>query len=242
VPAPLNNTFEGGSNGTTLTAGSGGNTGGASGDFFDTVTIGASCTETFATSSAFHGGLGLQITQPVTAAATFVEWNTQLGTVTSTVWGRVYLRLSAGSFSTALAFARTLNGATIAGQVIITSAAKVRCQDNLAATAVGAVTVAVNTWYRIEWMVTIGSGATQTVQAKLYLGDADGDLETITLGSATTQTQATKVQLGECTGPIPSSTLDLDAFNVNLTGFPGADIGGLKAVPAYLPLMAAGRI
>lgn len=60
------NTFGGGTNGTTLTQGSGGNTGGASGDFWNIVTLGGG-TVVFSTAAAMVGTLGCRMTRTGTA-------------------------------------------------------------------------------------------------------------------------------------------------------------------------------
>lgn len=229
MAVPLGNSFEGGSDGTTQTQGSGGNTGGGSGDYFDTVTIGASAVSRFAAAAQMHDTLGWEIVQPASAVATFNEWSAQLGTVSGQIWGRVYVRLASGTFSTTFTLIRPRNGATTCGGILLTSAAKVRVQDNLAAFTNSTTSLSVNTWYRIEWTFTLAAGAGNTVEARIYLGDSLSALETVTLAAATTQSQATNVQIGTITTPIASSTLQLDDISVNTVGYPGPSL-----LPSYI--------
>lgn len=85
----LKNTFEGGTNGAGLTAGSGGNTGGASGDFFNAVTATAG-TVTFSTSAAMVGSLGVAFTQDATTStAQLVRWS---GTNYTVAYMRAYVK------------------------------------------------------------------------------------------------------------------------------------------------------
>ena len=61
VTAQLTNTFEGGTSGTTITQSVNGNSGGASGNFFDTVSIGGGATDAADNTHAAHGTLSAKI-------------------------------------------------------------------------------------------------------------------------------------------------------------------------------------
>jgi hypothetical protein len=103
---PLRNTFEGGTDGTTITQA---NSGGASGDAWSTAPIiGTGVTLTYSSLQAAHGALSMRIVQPATPASTRVEWDA-LGALTGNVYFREYLFLPTYSArSCSAASARTL--------------------------------------------------------------------------------------------------------------------------------------
>lgn len=85
----LVNSFEGGTNGVSLTQGSGGNTGGASGDYFTTVTATAGTIQ-FSNAAAMVGSRGVAFNNDVsTATSQFVRWSAN--TVT-TAYTRAYVK------------------------------------------------------------------------------------------------------------------------------------------------------
>jgi hypothetical protein len=91
MPAPpLANTLEGGTDTTTITPG---NSGGASGDAFSNVVIGASATLTFSATQS-RNALSMALVEPGTSALTYAEW-TGLGSITANIWFRFYLFLVA---------------------------------------------------------------------------------------------------------------------------------------------------
>src|SRR6266700_2475840 len=88
----LANNFEGITpSGTTLTAGSGGNTGGISGNYFDIINIIAGGTVVSDSTHVAHQGMALQVATGATAGAAKAVWTTQLtSTAVSKIWYRVY--------------------------------------------------------------------------------------------------------------------------------------------------------
>src|SRR5215218_2907628 len=80
------NTLEGGSNGTTITAG---NSGGTSGDAFDSVVIATNDSLVFDNAHAKET-LALKAATGASSTGTYAAWTTTIGTQT-TFWGRMYL-------------------------------------------------------------------------------------------------------------------------------------------------------
>ena len=90
----LSNSLEGIASGTTLTAGSGGNTG-PGGNYFDTIVTPTSSGSVVAQSGAAkHGSIGCRFTVGTVAGSGHCDW-TQQGTLTE-VWYRVYCKLPSG--------------------------------------------------------------------------------------------------------------------------------------------------
>lgn len=157
MPAPLANSFEGGADGVALTDGIGGNTGGASGDYFFVNGTALAFTNVQAHKSALSmRGVDL-------AGANSVEWQ-GLGSLTTQVFFRWYVYLSAyptgnrhymvrvntsaGAQSTAF---RIMSDAT--GHFgVADSAGSGTGQESVAA-------VSLNQWVRIETRVATGTGA-----------------------------------------------------------------------------------
>lgn len=99
MPAPpLENTSEGGTDGVTITTG---NSGGASGDAYDT--IGGSGTITYSNDHPAHGGMGMEVSQGGSFTAVEAEWRS-LGAITTDFFIRVYLYIPSGVLSAGCKF------------------------------------------------------------------------------------------------------------------------------------------
>src|SRR6266851_3113313 len=106
--------------GTTVTTA---NSGGASGNAFDAVTVtssGQTCASDNA--QAAHGALSIKLATGATAAGTFVRWTTSMGTQT-TIWFRVYAYYQANPGSSVRLWNATASG-TSCGSVLVTTAGK----------------------------------------------------------------------------------------------------------------------
>jgi hypothetical protein len=91
TPSGLSNTFEGGTNGATVTVG---NSGVASGDAFSAVSIGAHSSFVYSAAHAAHGGMGARVTTPASPReAAYAQW-TGLGGLTE-AWASLYLWIPA---------------------------------------------------------------------------------------------------------------------------------------------------
>jgi hypothetical protein len=87
VPAPLSNTFEGGTDTAAITTG---NSGGASGDAFNAVV--GTCT--YVSTPAMNGTLAAKFDHTAANAQSLVRW-TGLGTITTDVYWRLYAQYTA---------------------------------------------------------------------------------------------------------------------------------------------------
>lgn len=140
-----NNSFEGGSNGTTITTG---NSGGTSGDAFDTVTVGTTGTLAFDTTHAAHGTLALKVQQGVTSAASFVEKT--FPSASATVAIRLYMYVTANPGVT-VDVGKVLSGSTVRARLRLTNTGKLVVSDSAnAAVITQAGTVPLNAWFRVE--------------------------------------------------------------------------------------------
>jgi hypothetical protein len=199
--AERSNTLEGGTDGVTLTQAVGGNTGGASGDFFDVVTTGGSVGHTFSNLQA-RGALSMRIAQPTTFASTRVDW-TALGAFTTDVWTRQYLYFPANPLTNKVHIWAARTSGALCAQMAITTAGLVEPQNAAGAaiaSGTGAVAVPLNQWFRIEtrtvpsatvgvfewWLYNTADSATHTetnVQTGLVLA---ANIDVIRLGQITT--------------------------------------------------------
>lgn len=172
------NNFEGGTNGTTI---SNANSGGTSGNAFNVIGSGTGTTEAYSSSFAAHGTLSGKMQVGTTSAPAYISWNsTTLGTVSAISYGRAYIYLSAapGTGDAVIAF---LNGSTFGGGIQINTSRKIILQNSASGfDQTFTTTLALSTWYRIEWSVTPGSSGTGTLVCNLYVGDSGTVTETKT--------------------------------------------------------------
>jgi len=190
--ASQTNTFEGGTNGTTITTG---NSGGGSGTAFGGVTLGDG-TGIFDSTRAAHGSLSGKFTTGATGSQSFVQWTT---TRASTVYARVYVYLTANpSVPLYVAeFRDSTAGLAFNGAVIIGADGTVRVADSTGnAVANSIATVALNQWVRIEYQV-VCNATTGSVTARLYnTADSTTITETVTTTAKNTGTGADTPRYG----------------------------------------------
>lgn len=195
MPAPpLANTLEGGSDTTTLTSG---NSGGASGDAFQTI----EGTPTFSNLQAAHGTLSMRANQGVTPALRRVTW-TGLGSITAAVFTRFYLRVTSVGVAQVQIHRGLTNAAAQSWSLYITSTGKLQGRNAANATlTAGTTTVPADTWMRVETRTVSGVG-TGELAWRLYT-DADSATITdsvtqtgLTLGANMDQTQLSTADTG----------------------------------------------
>jgi len=203
VPVILTNSADGITpSGTVLTGGSGGNTGGASGSFLDTVTIGSGATLQSDSAHAHSGSFSIQCATGATAATSFMTWQASMAAANwSPIWFRLYVFQTAAT--TAVSRLMSLNDAvpTICGQLRIT-AANVLSVTNAAGTQVGLGTLALptNAWFRIEGWATPGSSG--QIHYDLYTTSPDAPLgstpdETITSAATNMGAMVGNARIGQ---------------------------------------------
>lgn len=198
------NIFEGGSNGVTLTQGSGGNTGGSSGDFLDVVD--ATGTVTFSTAQAAHGSVSMLVSTGVSALA-YAGYT--LSSVT-TDYMRCYIRLTALPGVVQI-LVRYLSGASQSLRVNVKAAGTLEVRD-AGNSVVGTTTsaVSINTWWRLE-MFTTFSATVGAVVLRLY-NTADGTTitDSLNLSGLTLTANATALRygVGAAAASIPTTYYD----------------------------------
>lgn len=219
----LANTAEGGTNTTTVTAG---NSGGTSGNAFDTVT-GA---PTFSTTQAAHGTLSYSFST-TTASTLSLNWTTSLGSNT-VIAGRAYLY--ATSFSVGSFICRGRDGSAVQVFRIVTdTTGKITLRVGSGNTLVGtgANSMSVNTWYRIEWVINVAASA--QVDVRVYLGDSATLFDSVSSASANTGTSndvETNVGIFTSTASVPQYYLD--DIVVSNASFPGPAVVSTTATSA----------
>ena len=158
----LTNTFEGGTNGTTISTG---NSGGLSGNAFDVVNVPASGTVAFSNAEAAHGSLSGELAT-TTAGSPYVAWSNSMGTQNQ-VWFREYLYFTANPGSAQRVFEPN-SGGTAGGGVMVGTSGKLLTVDSSGTTETTSTnSIPLNAWFRIEGYV-IGSATAGQVQVALF--------------------------------------------------------------------------
>lgn len=146
----LSNTFEGGSDGTTLTGGSGGNTGGASGDFFDQISIGTNAIVQFSTAAAYEGSLGMRVATRATASVNaHARWNTSFPSATDT-YERFFFQVGAIPTLNGIIFSWYDDALSGHVDLRLLNSGKLDIRANAATQATSTTVLSAATWYRIE--------------------------------------------------------------------------------------------
>jgi hypothetical protein len=229
--AGAQNTFEGGSQGTTISPG---NSGGASGDAFQAVTIAAGGTLTF-DSGGIKGAFGARMTGDGTSANIYGEWSTIIGTQT-TIWGRLYWRWNAYSTGD-LPYCRLFNGANAAARLDVQGSTKflrVRDAANLAV-GTGVVAIPQNQLVRIEFKVVAGTPTSGSIEARLWLAPESGGTpnDTVLVTGIDTNSQFTVYRIG-IVSSANNSTLLWDDVALSTVDWIGPS--GPYAVKSFKPI------
>lgn len=215
---PLANTFEGGTDETTVTTG---NSGGASGDAFDVVTITAGAL-VFDTARAAHGGLSARV--DVVSNLANVEWRAaSTGGDWTQVWGRVYVYFTANPANTIRLVGIFNSAGTRMADVSVQSGGFLRVSDSAFTSDDSVGTILLNQWTRIEFTV-LHSATVGVIEAKIFSADA---LTPITNGTVTspatrnTGTGAQRASFGQAISNVQTTTFWMDSIQINSTGYPG---------------------
>lgn len=233
------NSAEGGSNGTTVTTG---NSGGASGDAFNTVSIGTGGSATFTSASEAHGTLSYSLGSAT--GATFVAWT---GWNTATAACRFYFMFPTLP-SAQMILVRLRNAGGVVLELDITAANKFQVRNQTPAIVfTGTTTLSANTWYRVEFGAT-PNATTAAINVDYYVGDSLTPVET---GYATTTGNTgtgnfTEIRFGPQSGGV-TTTPDFDdlAFTDLTTTYIGPFFNvlpGAAAISATAGLGAAGLV
>lgn len=214
----LRNGFEG-SNGTSLTAGSGGNTVDG-GDYFDTVNFSGAAPDnvTFSTTQKHNGSTSGKFDSTNTGLE-YVEWTTQWPTTSSTCYGRAYVYpVSQGSTNKFFKFIDSSSNEI----ACMSMSASGRFQIHDLTTFQQGAVQGTGAWYRVEFEVPIGNSV--TITAKIFKGaNLDGITadETITMAGADTQAipaDNDRIRIGNNTNGTIWYFDDVGASDVNWLG------------------------
>jgi len=193
----LSNTFEGGgADETAMTQGSGGNTGGASGDYFDLVSGGSGAAPTgdrkvFSTAQSRHGSYSALLYSAASGNEYFA-WTTQFGSplTSGTVYVRAYMYFSAFAGSGASKHIRLFDSGGVEAAYFRVDASPNPGIADSAGTfnePSGPVTLSTGQWYRVELSIPIGNSVTITGRL-FYGGNIDGTTADVEWSQAASDT------------------------------------------------------
>lgn len=184
------NSFEGGTDEANITTG---NSGGASGDAFDSVSIGTGATVVYDNAQAAHGSNSARIATTGTSSLAYVAYT--LASVTSDI-SRAYIRLTSLPAVVQI-LTRYMSGANQGLRVNVKAAGTLEVRD-AGNTVVGTTTSAVTPgqFWRYELQPGFGAGA-GTCVLRLYTDpDSDTITDSLNLSGLTLTANATEVRFG----------------------------------------------
>jgi hypothetical protein len=210
----LINNFEGGTNGTQILAG---NSGGGSGDAFDTTNTATGSSRVFDSAQSMYGVYSMRLNVSGTAGTTRVNWTTSLGGTFTRTYGRFYWRHATLTARNMMAIrAVSVNACRFA----LNASGNLLLINNAGTTVfTGAAVVAVNVWHRFEWSMGIGSAVTNTV--RLYRGDSTTLVEELSASSNYGTAAIDEISHGQVTSTTNIPDGWWDAIEVNDYGYPG---------------------
>lgn len=219
MPLPLANTFDGGTDGTTISAA---NSGGASGDAWDAVTVGASSVFKYVAGQGLHGPLCAELSTSTVSESAFGQYRASTDGLQDTLYGRAYFKFSAWPPSNS-SILSALSTTTARWRLQILTTGKVRIIDAASATVTTSVmSLDVNTWWRIEFWAFLSAtlGDCSTV---IYPGDSKTASETNNAPAATQNFGGTAdtYRAGCVANQINFPQTWMDSVQFNRTGFPG---------------------
>jgi hypothetical protein len=168
-------------NGTTVTQGSAGNSGGGDSSFFDTVQVGATGTLIFDNTHVTHNAEAFRFTTGGTAGNCNVQWQGSL-TPAATMWFRIYI-FTPSSFALTPSIVRMLDstGATQACRIAWNASGNLLIRNTantLVATSTNAMSV--STAYRLEGFCTQGASGTAEIKFWSSIDSNGSPVETLT--------------------------------------------------------------
>jgi hypothetical protein len=168
-------------NGTTVTAGSGGNSGGGDSWFFDTVQIGATGSLIFDNAHVTHNVEAFRFTTGGTAGNCNVQWQGSI-TAAATMWFRIYI-FTPSSFALTPTIVRMLDstGATQACRIAWNASGNILIRDSGNVTrATSTNAMSVSTAYRLEGFCTQGASGTAEIKFWSSIDSSGSPVETLT--------------------------------------------------------------
>lgn len=216
------NTLEGGTSGSTITLG---NSGGASGDAFDSDLLGA----TFDNTRAAHGLLSAKCSVSGVSTA-HVGWST----TGSTWYGRVAFYMTAAPPAN-MQLIRVISTTTdrFFFRVMTTRAVQIT-SSAFGDLGTSSTILSTGQWNAIEFTLTVGGPAANLAQCKIYTNsDFASPVETLN-ATSTTISAFDRVRFGCNFSGVQTYDLWVDDLGLSDTGY----LGGLGLVRAPLPVRA----
>lgn len=229
----LENSFEGGTSGTAISAA---NSGGASGNAFDVV---SGTVPNFSNSNPAHGALGAAF-----QGTGNVQWTTSITGTNLTLWGRFYLLMTAipSVVTHGPTFFSPTSTTTACGFIQVGSSGKLNNSAKGGTTTISTTTLSINTLYRVEFKHTLVVSGTCTMDSNLYLGDSPTLTEALPQATGTgvsTDTSINGVRWGS-TNAVTANIFFIDDIQINAAGFPGPYVPK-KQPPFHESLAMANR-
>jgi hypothetical protein len=168
------NNFNGGTDGTTLTSGSGGNTGGVSGDYFDTIQKPSDGILDFNATNAYTGGLAMRMATRTVTGALNVIWTATRRGALSEDYGRFYFYTDDKTTGgVAKNIIRWFNaGSSLGGILMGNNRLYVTDETNATVSGNSTTLLPASQWVRIEYHLHPRTDGTGSVQIKLWLSPA----------------------------------------------------------------------
>lgn len=189
------NTLEGGTNGVTLTQGSGGNTGATSGDFFNNVDNGSGVgTVAFSSAQAAHGSRSMTTSTPASSSLAYAGWT--LSAATSDVC-REYCRFVSLPSAATQPVLRYLSTGSQAYRVNVKTGGALEIRDagnNVIGTTTSVISA--GSWFRLE-LTTTFSATVGAIALRLYLSpDSTSISDSLTLSGLTLTASSNDLRFG----------------------------------------------
>jgi hypothetical protein len=214
------NSFEGGSDETAITTA---NSGGDSGDAFDSVTSGAS-TVVYDTARAAHGSVSARY--DIVSSTVFATW---LEDAFTTAFFRTYF-WAAASPSSAQTILRLRDGTTLVGRVQLNTSGQVAITNAAGAIqTVGSTVITDSSWWRVEVGYVAGT-TTGSVEVRIFAGDSTEATETITASATDFGAQATEISWGMSFAPTTTYVYWLDDVAYDTADWIGPEAGGATQI------------
>lgn len=217
---PLSNTFETGvADETTITTANSDD--GPAGNAFDAVTITGSATLKYDNDrpSGRGGNSSLRFAANSTDTA-YVTWNSTSLPASYFQYGRLYVYLTAVPTPSELWLLNFFSGASPIGVVMVDTSGKLLLYDSIGNSLQSTNTVPLNTWVRIEWMLSCFSPG-GTLEAKMFYGDSVNAIETQTFSNAVIPGKIEEVDFGQYSAASTGLTFWMKDIEVRTDRYPG---------------------
>lgn len=165
------NTAAGGTAGTAATIS---NTGGVSGDAFDTADLATGGIWEFSSTSS-HGTVGYRVQG--TAARAYFGWNS-FSSATATMSSRFYIRVPAAP-SIAIQIFQVRSSTAAAGSINMTTGRALQVTDSAGGVLYTSNALTLDTWYRLEIAHEVGTSTTGKIWFAYYSMDSTTPVQTM---------------------------------------------------------------